>query len=200
MYTDQTRVESYLQRELTEEEVSLLAEVVESVSSFIDSYTGRHWSSVGEDDESEEVLTSRFYDGNGKRELFIDDFTNIESIKFTDNEGGLLLELTDDTKWVTYPLNAAVNSSIKLRTMNFPSGVANIEVSADFRGVEPPKGVIMACTGLVSNFLANSGDISDTKKSESIEGYSYTLMDSSNLEDNEKSLLKKLDHYKKITL
>lgn len=195
MYTTTEKVESHLGRALTEDEADLIDDVIETVSHSIDVYTGRSWLSVDCDgSETEE----RLYDGNGQKELFIDDFSDIESVKLLDYSGNISLELTNATDYILYPLNKTTKQSIRLRNYHFAEGAGNVIITAQFSSGDVPTPVITACTGLVANFLLSMGSTGLYKK-ETIEGYSYELADGTSDTDSQ-ALLASLNGYKKLNL
>lgn len=197
MYTDQSHVENYLKRVLTDEEVGLLDETITYLSSFIDGYTNRSWLDI--DEEEEPDTTVRVFDGNGKRELFVDDFTEVESIELLDSNGNTVTNLVTDTDWILYPLNEDVHESIRLRGYYFPYGSANVSIEAVWGSGDVPTDIVMVCTALVGNYLSGMGDDGKYAK-ESIEGYSYELKSGTLIDSETQSLMKTLDKHKKITL
>lgn len=187
-YTTQDRVEAYLGRQLTENEIVLLDELIESTSDYISVYCNRVWSSLDEDDDEDLEATVRYFDGNGRRELYVDDFINLEYVK-----ADATFNQADD--WALYPQNKNPKQSIRLKNGHFPLGVENVEISAIWGAGDPPKGVIQVCTALVGNHLTSVGEA--TFKKESIEGYSYELASVGVADD---TLKKTLDIYKKYSL
>jgi len=204
MYTDQARVEAYLKRELTDDEVTILDEIILHNSSYINGYTNREWLSVDTelDDELEDLEPSiRVFDGKGTRELFIDDFTLIESVSVLDSQGDELIKYEDaETDWLLYPLNKNPKQSIHLRNARFPIGAGNVEVNAVWGAGIVPADVVMVCTGLVGRYLQKAGTSTGMFKSESIEGYSYQLLTSGEIDADTSSLIKNLDKWKKFIL
>lgn len=200
MYTDQLRVEAYLKRELTDDEMTLIDDVISSISETIDSYTNRHWLSVDQElDDYTDVSFERTLDGNGHKELFIDDFSELESVDLLDSQGNSYLKLTSDTDWVLNSNNKAIKQSIKLRNYHFPMGTANVLIKAVWGSGSVPAGVVMVCTALVGKYFLKSS-ITGTFKSESIEGYSYTLLTASDIDNDTQKLMTGLDIYKRILL
>lgn len=202
MYTNQSRVENYLKRELTSAEIELLDETIDYISKFIESFTNRSWLPLSdEEDDSEEIeATGRIFDGNGSYELFVDDFTELESIRLLDSQGNIVATYSDETNWSLYPLNSDVRQSIRLRTSPFGNGSGSVSITAVWGSGEVPTSVIMVCTALVGNFISGMGDSSGQYKKESIEGYSYELLDGTVSDEQTQSLLNTLGRYKKFTL
>ncbi len=197
MYTDQTRVEAYLQRELSDNEAVLLQPTIEFVSKLIDTYTTRHWSSCNEDD-TVATPTTKYFDGDGAQELYIDEFSDLQSVTLLDRLGVESIVIDDPTLYQTFPNNADVFNSILLRGYRFPIGRGNVKVIANFNGAIVPDGVIIIATAMTCNILNTSN--SSRFKSESIEGYSYINVTPEQYTDQNKELLAGLDIYKRILL
>lgn len=178
MYTSQAKIEAFLKRPLTDDELLVLNDTITYISSFIDTYTGRKWMAYTEDeDEIELIATERLFDGHGKKELFVDDYMDVEEIVISSNYGVILnVPLTDI---VQYPLNADIKSSIYLIYGRWYRGNGNINIKAIWGSGEVPADVIVVCTTLCSYFISDVYDSSKKYQSESIEGYTYHLADTS---------------------
>lgn len=206
MYTNQQRIEAFLQRELTDQEAEYIDETIESVSKAIEDYTGRSWEPIldyadsDNEYESEDSTSARLYDGTGSKELFIDDFINLEQVRILDALGNEWYKFTLTTDWQTFPSNSNPKNSIRLTGYHFPLGYGNIEVTAQWGGGRVPNPVITIATQLVANYLTRSVNFDQAFKKESIEGYSYELS-SGGISDIEiQSLMQSLDTYKRILL
>lgn len=199
MYTNQSKVESYLKRALTDDEVDLLDDTIDYLSSFIDTYTDRSWLPLTDEDEDVEA-TTRTFDGNGKSELFVDDFNSLDSVNILDSQGNTAQIYNQDSDFILYPLNNDVKQSIRLRSSRFPLGPANVEITAIWNSGDVPKDVVVVCTALVGNYLAGMGDSTGQYKKESIEGWSYELLDGTTTDEDTQTLLATLDKWKKFTL
>lgn len=192
MYTDQTRVEAYLERDLTDKEMVIFDEVVETISKFINTYTNNSWLTVDTDVDDIEA-EERIFDGSGLRELFLTPFSGLVAINVLDGYGNISQTL-EDTEYMLLPHNEDVKGSIVLRGGRFPEGIGNISIEAVWGGVVPAS-VVTVCTTLVANFLEKTG--SAGFKKESIEGYSYEL---GTMGNDDKEILMQLDRYKIIVL
>lgn len=202
MYTDQARVEAYLKRELTEDEQNILDDVISYVSSDIENYTNRTWYSVdtSDDDIDAEAAEERLFDGNGRRELFVDDFSILSKIEFLDDFGSVNLTYQASTDWLLYPLNTTPKNSIRLTGDVFPHGAGNIAITAIWGAGVVPAGVIMACTALVAKYMQKAGSNAGMFKSESIEGYSYQLLSGAEIDSDTNRIMDTLDKWKKVIL
>lgn len=196
-YTDQEKVEAYLDRELTDNEVLILDNVIGYVSNFISNYTSRVWNSIdGEEPEESE----KSYDGTGKKELFVSDFASIEKIEFLDSQGSLYLNLDNADEFITYPLNSEIKDSIYLRNYRFGLGAGRIKITAVWTSGEVPDDVVMVATALVAKFLNRRSINAGTFRKESIEGYSYEILSSKESDEETKSLMLTLDGRRKVSL
>lgn len=197
MYTDESRVENFLQRELNSYESAILQEVISAASLQIDDYTGRSWSPIGENDEEPEA-EERFFDGNGSREIFIDDFIGLESVgivdRFDDED-----TLTDSDEWILTPSNKNPKNAIRLKNRRFPEGIANIKVTAIWGGGTPPATVVMVCTELVAKYIGRMV-ITGPYKRESIEGYTRELMNQEEVASDMENTLSKLGFLRRVVL
>lgn len=197
-YTKEGLIERYLQRALTTDEKGLLHLFIAAASTFIDTYTNRSFQDIDDTDDVE--ATERLYDGSGDRELFIDDFTSLESIEFLDYAGDLSRTLLT-TDYILYPLNSAIKNSIRLRSGCFPHRKAAVQVTGIFTSGETPKAIVNAATALVAHAITKATVDGTEFSSETIEGYSYTKKGGAAGEDYDKAIapiLKILDHYNKI--
>ena len=99
MYTTETKIENYL---MTDIDPSFSAQVVlwiTAATNYIDNYTQKKFEGTTE---------TRYFDGNNKREIIIDDFTILTSVQILqvnsdDTEYTLVEGLNDD--YITYPYN-----------------------------------------------------------------------------------------------
>lgn len=207
-YTDQSRIEAYLNRALTDDEGSIVEDVISHVSKLISSICNREWFSVrDEDGEGEDTNYSdegevRTFDGEGKKEIYIDDFIEATKIEFLDGQGSVYstLDNTDDTDWLVFPSNKNPKESIRLRSGCFPHGYGNVEITAKWGSGQAPASVIMAATVMAGKFFKKAEVNKSTFKSESIEGYSYTLQSNADHDAEIQKALDDLSMYKKIQL
>jgi hypothetical protein len=195
IYTNQQKIEAVLQRELTEEEEEIVSDAINAVGKAINAYTGRIWLDLDEETADEET---RYFDGNGKRELFIDDFMSISRIRFLDSLGGVTNTLPT-TSYTYYPLNSDWKNSIFLRDRRFPRVRSGVEVTGVFYTGEVPVDIQLTASTLVGHFFASSRNVGDFKK-ESIEGYSYEILTGEEKTSQDKATFDKIDYWRKVNL
>lgn len=196
-YTSQEKIELYLQRQLNDYEAQIVEDVIENISSIIDSYTGRAWIGL---DADAPVSSERVYDANGGREFYIDDFTTLEKVELLDSDGSPYITLEDADEFIKYPLNKTYFSSIYLRNYSLPRGSGRIRVTGVFSSGAVPKDVVMVATKLSASMINNSVSSVSNYKKESIEGYSYERMSTDELEAQDAKILKSLEKWRKILL
>lgn len=197
-YTNKEKVEGYLQRTLTAEEEALLPAVIQNVSEQINTYTNRSWGDIGAEENPEE--TTRYYDSNGHKELFIDDVLSVSSVQFLDYDG-LVMDsaLVDD--YMLYPLNATYKNSIFLRYGRFPRGGRRVAITGVFSSGALPIEVEAAATAMVGDYFSHRKDKQDGKsefKRETIEGYSYERAAQPSQDETTQTALASLAHLRKI--
>jgi len=171
--TNQTLIEAKLQRTLTADEVSSLTVLIPLVERFIANYTGRNFVDVPAEDETL-AETVKYYDGNGCRELSVDDaqeITKVESYDPIDEVG----EEIDDSRYTTRPFNELPITSIQfLYDDIFSVGVKNIKVTGKWgSSLGIPEDIQGIATHIASELISNPSQV----KQESIEGYSRVLYD-----------------------
>lgn len=210
-YTTLDRIEAYLNRSLTANELLLLAEVNDSVVSVIDNYTNRSWGNAEDLGESagnnpEPTSEARYFSGNGSAVLNIGDFVSISEIKILDSNGNDYATYNVSTNWLTYPRGETVQYQVRLIDSRFPPGYQNIKITGVWGGGQPPADIRRIATALVGMNLLNISSSSTVGgfKSESIEGYSYTLLTGADVKTSgiggENELFSSLDKWKRFIL
>lgn len=196
-YTDQSMVENVLQRSLTDEEEAIIESAIEAVGEAINAYTGRKWLDLGVL-EASALAEIKFFDGNGKRELFIDDFISISLVRFYDSLGNAT-NTVPSTSYAYYPLNSNWKNSLFLRDRTFPNVRSGVEITGIFYTGEVPLDIQMATATLVGLFFASSRNVGDFKR-ESIEGYSYEILTGGEKTDQDKAIFDKIDYWRKVNI
>lgn len=193
LYCTQKDVEAVLQRELTSYEQTQIEGMIEIISGDVSAYLNRNYNSVSGEEEIE--VTERLYDGDGGADLYIDDVTEIEEIEI---EGGGTIDDADN--YLLYPLNGTVKERIRLKNKVFSYGEGNIIVRGKFNSGDCPKGVTLITASLCARFLQSTANAGKQFKKESIEGYSYEVFSTAEIDSANEDLLMRLDSYKKLSL
>ena len=183
-YTDQASIEAFLKRDLTGNEETLLPLILSSIDSFINDQVG---GSFGEAEES-----TRYYDG-GSKIIDIDPCIEITAVELVDREEDVDHTYVLNEDFEARPRNDIAKEWIEKRIGCFPSGVANIGVTAKFTiSEEVPEDIKYLATYLAGQLF--SQNVQGNLKSESIEGYSRTF---ANLIQDNQVLYMTLNKYKK---
>ena len=169
-YVTESELEKYIKRSLTSDESDTFDLLEEAARAVVNNYCDTNWDEVTE--------ASRYYDG-GEQEISIHPCHSVSEVEV----GGSVFQ---ETAYTLEPINKDVKWSIR-RATGFPSGIGNIKITAkfssNFDGI--PAEVKLAVIKLMTGILQKDF------KSESIEGYSYTLQDQLSKDEEVKGLLSK---------
>lgn len=166
-YTDQATIESFVKRALTADEEVILPLILDTVDEYINEQVGGEFGPV--------VETSRYFDG-GSKILEIDTCHEISAVEDTGSEDYIIYSYTGSIDYDARPINEEYKTYLHKRGGKFPSGVANMKVTAKFTENETvPNDIIYLATYLAGQLF--SKNIVGNYKSESIEGYSRTFAD-----------------------
>ena len=188
MYTTITKVENYL---LTEIDLSFQSQVedwIEAVSKDIDNYTQRSFTSTTE---------TRYFDGNNKREMRIDDALAITTLELSSEYYGNTF--TEEEDYITIPANELPITRIHLKDNWFYNGIQNVKITADWGySATTPSDIEFAATVLVGAIINNQMN-NDAKESESIGDYKVSFTDNKQEKDYQRAI-NILDSYKRYYL
>lgn len=183
-YCDVVDVENYLLTEVAEYFEPQVQSWIAGVSRIFDRMANRKL--VADVLTEEDVREIKYYDGNNRTDLSIDDAVEITEV-----------QVNDAVAVVTnYPKVAPHRKVIS--TAGFPYGVQNISVQGNFgMFADIPDDLRLACAVVVAGIIdANEGKIGI--KSESIGGtYSVTYGDAKGIADYEQAIAT-VERYKKI--
>lgn len=193
MYTDQGKIEKYLQTTIDSSMTATLNDWIAAVKIWIDKYVGKSFEGVSE---------TRYFNGNGLDTLLIDDFIGTPVIELLDSEGNVDSTL-DSGDYLVYPLNTTVKNTIALSVgapySRFSSWQKRVKVTAVFGySAAVPKDVELAATMLVSRIF-NGGSTDGTVKSESLGDYSITYGEIDSMAEL-MGVTSILDHYRDIEI
>lgn len=181
-YTDKTTIENYLLSEVDSTMDDQIDSWIEAMENHIDKETGRNF--VADEEASE-----RLYDGDGDREIFIDDCVEIEKVELDDEE----------IDYFAYPANETPKISIAREYGKFTRGRQNIAVTAKWGySVAVPADIKFACTVLVAGIINNAADTGGEVKSMSMGEYSVTYKDAKQTSDFD-NVKKILANYRRMT-
>jgi len=199
-YTNEQRVKDFLgistlPDPLTSDRVS---EYIDAVQNWIETYTGRKFE--------QESATYKLYDGDGTKELLIDDLISLDKIEILDEDGDVDYTIDDATEYYLYPANETPKTRIVLNVFNapisyFPKGHQNVKVTGTFGYASTvPEDIRLVATKLVAGiieekYIKEVGVI----KSERLGEYSVTIQDIEKMA-NRLGVLQILDRYRKIEI
>lgn len=183
-YTEIDQIQNYI---LTTVDVDFAYQVdnwIEQITKYIENTTGRVFIA----DEA----TEKIYDGNGTKEIYIDEFTSIEKVTVDGVE-------IAETDYYIYPNNQENKHSIVLDTGVFTKDYQNVVVEAKWGySREVPQDLAFATTilvaGIINHSLSHEGEV----QSFSMGRYSVVYKDEKGWNDY-KNAMAILDNYKRYT-
>lgn len=181
-YTDKAAVEKYLLRDIDDTFDAQILEWIKGVTLYIDRITNRRHAK----EPTDPAVDTAYFDGNGKEELIIDEFTSITEIAIGDQNGANFTLVTDPLK---YPQIAGDNTCHwkLIRWGGWGIGVQNVRVKGILgRTVTAPEDIKFAATVMVAGIINATQNIVG-KKSESIGNYSVTYADDKGIKDFERA-------------
>lgn len=146
-----------------------------AVDEYIDKYCNRTFKDVGQE--------VRYFDGDGKKELCVDIFQSINSIKVYEPNGDDVMHTLSEGRendYIVAPYNKTEKYLITLTPVSrmavWPRGLKRIEVDANWGIVDAPEPVKMAATQLLAS-IVEKGAKGGSILSESLGDYSVTFKD-----------------------
>ena len=150
-YTDKGRIQKFLNVDIVSSYDTQVDEWIAAVKAWIDQYCGKTFESASAD---------RFYDGNGRRSIMIDDFTGSPTVVILDVDGTVAFNLTEghSDDYLIYPLNFTAKNELRLVSGStigvFPNRSRSVQVTANFgHSVAVPTPVQLVATKLVAEII-----------------------------------------------
>ncbi len=178
-YTDQAKIEDFLQRTLTQDEVDLLVVLLPSIKTWIDDYTSSTFDTA--------VETTRRYDGGGLS-IDIDPAQDITEVALVNRDGTESYSYTDGEEYIKEPINATIKNEIRRHITRWPRGAANMAVTAkfteyDFANSKVPDDIVTAATRIAAGIIKassydDSANAAGNIKKESLEGHTVEYLTS----------------------
>ena len=180
MYTTKNSIQNYLAVDINSSLDSQLADWISAVTNYIDRYTGKSFE--------ETIDEVRYFDGNGKDEIQVDDFISISSVEILELDStDVDYTLTEgvDSDYITFPYNDTpkyrLQMTINSQIANFLKGEKRIKVTATWgHSSTVPKDIELAATMLVAS-IVEKGMKGGTIMSESLGDYSVSYANVDNL-------------------
>lgn len=198
-YTTIAKVEGLIGKTIPASLSATVNEWIQAVTVWINNYTKTTFEGVSAD---------RYYDGNSRDSIIVDDFTGAAVVSLLNPDGSVLSALTEGiaSDFITYPLNNSTKNEIRF-TRNgayykFPRGNYRIKITAVWgKSTTVPADVSLAATKLVGELVNGNfgqGDLASV----TLGDYSLTYNKIGVDEAAKKSMsvINILDHYRDITI
>ena len=196
-YTSRTKIENLLMIDISASFESQINLWISAVERYINNYTGRK-----DGFDASDVATVKYFDGNGKREIEIDDCVEVTAVEIIEADGGDVewtLVAGMEADYITEPYNNLPIYKLLLRPSSqigaFYSGHKRIKVTAKWgQSSSVPADIEMVATMIVGTII-QKGQQGGIIQSESLGDYSVTF---ANLDEsvNMLGIKKILDTYK----
>lgn len=191
-YTTVTKVENYTLQNIDPAFEPKVEEWVAAMSRFADSYCNRKLVADGSD-------STRYFDGNGRHWLAIDDCQSITTVEVGDAWGDTM---TATTSYVSYP-RTAPHRALILKAGEFTPGVQNVAITADWGYMAASDTdydqLSFAVTVLVGGIINSLNPNTQIKKSERVGDYSVSYYDDKGVADYE-SAMRILNNFRKLEI
>lgn len=171
-YTTKTKVENYLNVDINSSFDSQITSWISAVESYINKYTGRNFTSGS---------ATRYFNGNGQRELEIDEFVSITTVQILNLEDDdVMYSLTEGKAedFITWPYNITAKTRLILTpdasVGTWLSGPRRIKITAVW-GFDSsvPADIELAATILLASII-EKGLKGGSVQSESLGDYSVS--------------------------
>ncbi len=170
-YTTIENIEDYLLQSIDASFKSQIENWIEAMETFIEKETERIFI-------ADAVASSKKYDGDGERILYIDDAVEVEEVKVDDEEIDCLF----------YPANTLPKTSLVAKDSKFDYGNQNVEVKAKWGySIAVPKDIEFVTTVLVAGIIQHSLSHEGEVQSLTMGRYSVTYKDEQQLKDFERT-------------
>ena len=150
-YTTKGKIQRFLNVDIAASFDAEIASWIDSVASWIDKYCGKTFESAEE---------TRYFDGNGKTTIMVDDFTGSPTILILNVDGttGWTLVEGHSDDYLVYPLNSTPKNELRLvsgsQIGNFPNRSRSVQITANFGySVSVPNDIELAATKLVAEIV-----------------------------------------------
>lgn len=193
-YTTIAKVEAYSLKDIAADFEADVTVWIEAMSRYADTYCNRTLVLSDESDPSQ----TRYYDGNGKDLLYIDDLQTLTSVSLGDIYGANFTALSS-SDYVKYPA-VAPHRALVLKSGVFTKGIQNVKVIGTFGYFATiPEDLAFAVSVLVTGIINGQEPGAQDVQSERIGNYSVTYSDGRQKRDFERAMAI-LDGYKKHLL
>ena len=188
MYTDKAFIQKYLLVNIDSSFDDWIDEVIGSADAYIDNYCNTSFEGTTE---------SRYFDGNGRSELIIDDLVTLTGLNFLRANGTTVDDtLTENDDFFLYPLNSTAKHKVVLAVEGdygcFPKGSRRVKITGTWGSFATvPKDIQYVSTKLVAGII-EVGKAGEVKlKSEKIGDYAVTYGEIANSDTEVNMILNK---------
>ncbi len=171
-YSDEGKVENYLTIDIDNSFSSQIATWADAVDLYIDKFVGKTFADEGE--------ITKNYDGNGRREIDIDNFmslTSVEILEITGTDTDFTLTEGRANDFITFPYNETPKFRLILTPTasigSWSKGKNRIKITGRFGETSVPKDIELAATMLLAG-IVEKGLKGGTIASEDLGDYSVT--------------------------
>jgi len=197
-YTTSSKISNFLLINIDSSFDSQITEWISVVKEYIDDYCGREFE--------QESATYKLYDGDGSRELLIDDLLTLTKIEILNEDGEVEYTIDGSHDYYLYPANKTPKTRIILEPLNadighFPKGRQNVKITGTFGFASTvPEDISFAATKLVAAIIQEGNyDIGSEIKSEKLGEYTVTYQEVSEMAER-LGINDILDRHKKIVV
>lgn len=175
-YTTRTQIEDYLLITIDPSFYTQVDEWISAMETYIEQATGRVFI-------ADSTASARLYDGDGSRELLIDDCVDVTEIKIGDADAIAKADFADNGIYV-YPANGTPKNKIVLTALRFTIGNQNISVTGKWGySAQVPADIMHACTSLVAGIINFAWESEGEVQSMTIGRYSVSYKTGQQSED-----------------
>lgn len=174
-YANEGNLENYLTIDVDNSFSSAISDWALAVDLYINKYVGKNFLDSG--------LETRHFDGNGEREIDIDDYislSTVQTLNLTSDDVAHTLTEGKSNDYLTYPYNTDPKFRIILTRTSavavWPKGERRIKISGNWGSATVPKDVELAATMLLAG-IVEKGLKGGTVQSEDLGDYSVTYKD-----------------------
>lgn len=195
MYTNKGAIQNYLMIDIDSSFDTQVTTWITAVQNYINNYTGKK-------DGFESAAETRYFDGNDKREIDVDDFTSLTSVQIIEANGDdveYTLSEGQDNDYIIYPYNDTPQYRLILTANSqvgaWYGGKKRIKITGVWgHSTSVPKDIELAATMLVSGII-KKGLTGGEIQSESLGDYSVTFASMDVVAEN-MGVMEILDRYK----
>jgi len=171
-YANEGNLENYLTVDIDNSLSAQVEEWSDAVDLYINKYTGKNFNKT--------TAEVRYFDGNGLKEIHIDDFVTLSSVEVLESTSDDVTHSLTEGKaedYITYPYNDAVKFKLVLTPTStvqaWPTGSRRLKITGEWGTTNVPVDIILAATMLLAGVI-EKGMKGGSVLSESLGDYTVT--------------------------